>query len=265
MDSVSVSKINQILQLWPHGTVALSSWLESQGVYQQLASRYEQTRWLDRIGHGAFTRTGEKVDWQGALYAVQSQANLAIHVGGKTALELQGHTHFAVAGKKALFLFGAPRVKLPLWFKKADWGVTIRFTTPELFSSLLDSGITEKKNESFSIRISSRERAILELLHLIPSQQQYEEAKAIFEGLRNLRPALTQSLLEACTSIKVKRLFLHLAEETGQPWFSELHPEKIELGKGKRVIGKGGHFDSKYNISVPKIKEGGTFNPEEGP
>lgn len=265
MDGVSVSKINQVLKLWPHGTVALSSWLEAQGVYQQLASRYEKTRWFDRIGYGAFIRTGEKVDWQGALYAVQSQAKLSIHAGGKTALELHGHSHFAVAGKKTLFLFGAPRVKLPAWFTKAEWGVSIRFTTPELFSSLHDQGITEKNNESFSIRISSRERATLELLHLIPAQQQYEEAKSIFEGLRNLRPSLVQSLLEACKSIKVKRLFLHLAEETNQPWFSELHVEKIELGKGKRVIGSGGHFDPKYNISVPKIREGGTFNPEEGP
>lgn len=247
------------------GTVALSSWLEDQGVYRQLAGRYEQGRWFDRIGNGAFARTGDQVDWTGALYAVQKQAHLAIHVGGKSALELQGLSHFAVAGRKPLFLFGAPKTELPIWFKKRDWGVSVSFTRTGLFRPSKVTGLTERSSGAFSIQISTRERAALELLYWIPAKQQYEEAKALFEGLQGLRPALVQSLLEACTSIKVKRLFLHFAEETNQPWFSELKIERVALGKGKRVIGEGGSFDSKYNISVPKIREGGSFNPEEGP
>lgn len=256
MSSVLASKINQILQLWPHGTVALSSWLESQGVYQQLAHRYEQTQWFERVGYGAFIRAGDKVGWQGALYAIQSHANLPIHVGGKTALELHGRTHFVVAGRKSIFLFGTPRTLLPAWFKKKNWEANIQYATPELFSGPQGQGITEKSYDSFSIRVSSLERAILELLYLIPAQQQYEESKLLFEGLRTLRPALVQSLLEACKSIKVKRLFLHLAEATDQPWFEDLNLDRIDLGKGKRVIAGGGHYDSKYKISVPKIREG---------
>ncbi len=265
MSSSLPSKINKLLKLWPHGTVALSNWLESQGVYQQLAHKYEQTAWFERVGYGAFVRAGDKVDWQGALYAIQHHANLSIHVGAKTALELQGHTHFVAAGRKNVFLFGAPRALLPTWFKKKDWGVSIRYATPELFSGTRDQGITQKNYESFSIRVSSRERAILELLYLIPAEQEYEGAKLLFEGLRTLRPSLVQSLLESCKSIKVKRLFLHLAEATSQPWFEDLNISKVDLGKGKRVIAEGGHFDSKYNISVPKIHEGGTFGSEEGP
>ncbi len=259
------SKINQILKQWPHGTVALSCWLESQGVYQQLAHKYEQTSWFERIGHGAFIRSGEKVEWTGALYAVQNQAKLSIHAGAKTALELLGHTHFVSAGRKRIFLFGAPHVLLPSWLKKRDWGENIRYTSPELFSGPYEHGLTEKSTDSFSIRISSRERAILELLYLVPAQQQYEESRLLFEGLRTLRPDLIQSLLEACTSIKVKRLFLHLADATNQPWLGELKFKKISLGKGKRVIGEGGHFDSKYGLSVPKIREGGNPETEEGP
>jgi hypothetical protein len=265
MSGALTSKINQILKLWPRGTVALSSWLESQGVYQQLAHKYEQTQWFERVGYGAFVRSGDKVDWQGALYAIQTHASLPIHAAAKTALELHGITHFVAAGRRNLFLFGAPRAALPSWFKKKDWGVTIRYATPELFSGPHDQGITEKTYGDFSIRVSSLERAILELLYLVPAQQQYEESKQLFEGLRALRPSLVQSLLENCKSIKVKRLFLHLAEATGQSWFEDLKIAKIDLGKGKRVIAEGGHFDSKYNISVPKIHEGGTLEAEEGP
>ncbi len=91
----------------------------------------------------------------------------------------------------------------------------------------------------------------------------HEEAKLLFEGLRALRPHLVQSLLEACKSIKVKRLFLHLADATGQPWLEDLKVDKIDLGKGKRVIAPGGHFDSKYNISVPKIHDGEAIKEDE--
>ncbi len=271
MGSDSASKINQILKLWPYGTVALSNWLESHGMYQQLAHKYENTQWLERVGHGAFIRSGDKVDWQGALYAIQTQAGLQIHVAAKSALELHGITHFVPARKRNLFLFAAPRTALPSWFKNRDWGVTIRYAAPALFiDGFRDSfpgpnapGITEKNFGTFSIRMSSPERGILELLYLVPTQQQYEEAKLLFEGLRALRPHLVQSLLEACKSIKVKRLFLHLADATGQPWLEDLKVDKIDLGKGKRVIAPGGHFDSKYNISVPKIHDGEAIKEDE--
>jgi hypothetical protein len=38
------------------------------------------------------------------------------------------------------------------------------------------------------------------------------------EGLNTLRPDLVQELLEKCSSVKVKRLFMHLAEQFQHPW-----------------------------------------------
>ncbi len=54
MSSELGTKINHILKSWPQGTVAVSSWLEEQGVSQQLTYKYEQTDWIKSIGHGAF-------------------------------------------------------------------------------------------------------------------------------------------------------------------------------------------------------------------
>ncbi len=73
------------------------------------------------------------------------------------------------------------------------------------------------------------------------------------EGLKTLRPAVVQELLEKTASIKVKRLFMHFAEKFNHPWLKHLDLEQVDFGKGKRVIAKGGQFDSKYNISVPKV------------
>ena len=75
------------------------------------------------------------------------------------------------------------------------------------------------------------------------------------EGLTTLRPKLVQRLLEECKSIKVRRLFLLMAEYSNHDWFKELNVEKIDLGSGKRVIVKNGVLDKKYKITVPSQYE----------
>ena len=100
--------------------------------------------------------------------------------------------------------------------------------------------------------MSAPERAALELLRLVPHRETYEEARLLFEGLPPLRPTLVQQLLEACRSVKAKRLFLHRAEACALPWVGKLDRGRVDLGSGKRVIVKGGRFDPKYQITVPE-------------
>jgi hypothetical protein len=75
------------------------------------------------------------------------------------------------------------------------------------------------------------------------------------EGLNNFHPLQVQSLLEKCTSVKVKRLFLYLAEKAGHEWFNKLDLNKIDVGSGKRSIVKEGVYIKKYLITVPKELE----------
>lgn len=264
MNSELGTKINHLLKSWPQGTVATSSWLEERGAYQQLVHEYERSAWLESLGKGAFKRSGDKVEWQGALFAIQKHLKLPIHVAAKTALSLHGISHFVPLGKgHRIYLFGTPTAKLPLWFKKTDWGVTVEHVRSLFLSSADDNmGITDVEYGAFSIRVSSRERAILEVCYLVPHRQGYEEAKILMEGLQTLRPDLVQSLLERCESVKAKRLFLHLAEACNLPWLESINVSKIKLGSGKRTIAKGGVLDSKYNLIVPKIHEGGLDESE---
>jgi hypothetical protein len=264
MSSEIGTKINHLLKNWPQGTVAVSSWLKKQGVSQQLTYKYVQTDWVKSIGQGAFIKSGDHVSWEGALYAVQKQLGIQIHVAAKTALELQGNSHFVSAGRgQIIFIFGTPLSKLPAWFKRQEWDVSIEcIRTHFLPSASFDLGITEVNLGSFSLQVSSRERAILEALYLVPNQQSYEEAKLLIEGLDTLRPKILQSLLEQCESIKVNRLFMHLAEASNHAWVKKIDLTKVNFGSGKRVIVKGGIFDPKYKITVPKIHEGGTDDPE---
>jgi hypothetical protein len=92
----------------------------------------------------------------------------------------------------------------------------------------------------------------MEMLYYVPQKQAFEEAAKIFEFLTSLRPDVVQVLLESVNSIKVKRLFLYIAEKQNHSWFKSLKLDGINLGSGKRVIEKNGVLDQQYNITIPK-------------
>jgi len=64
-----------------------------------------------------------------------------------------------------------------------------------------------------------------------------------------------QKLLEACKSIKVKRLFLYMADKANHDWVRYLNLDNVDLGSGKRSIVADGVYVAKYQITVPKALE----------
>jgi hypothetical protein len=250
MDSHTSMKVNKLLQAWPPGTVAIHPWLEEQGVSRKLAEQYRKRGWIDAIGRGAFVRRGDKVEWPGAVYAMQKSGGKRIHPGGRSALELHGLDHFLRLGKRApLHLYGAPGERLPTWFRQHDWDRDVQFTATSLFRR--DLFVTPRSFGSFAIEVSAPERAILEYLDGLQAQTSFEEARELVEGLTTLRPEPLQALLQACTSVKVKRLFLYLADLAGHPWRAKLKEKRIDLGSGNRLLVRGGKLHPKYRITVP--------------
>ena len=235
----------------------MSRWLETQGAYQQLLYEYEKGGWIQRIGQGAYIQAGDSVEWTGALYAVQAQMELPVHIGAKTALQLQGYAHFLPLGKGTrVSLFGAPETRLPAWFRKYDWGIEVHYTTSALFGDETQAGLTQKEFGTYVVTLSAPERAMMEVLYLVPAEESFEEAQLLMEGLTTLRPRLVQALLEQCRSVKVKRLFMYLAERSNHAWVRKLDLAKVDFGKGKRMIVKGGRFNAKYSITVAGDSEG---------
>jgi len=250
------TKLNRLLREWPRGTVAVQTWLTEQGVSRQLAEAYRKTGWLERFARGVYVRADDQVDWMGAVHALQHQLGLTVHPAAKTALQMQGLSHFLAVGTGGpVTLFGAPQEKLPGWFCHHDWGARVRYTATNLLPTSREQGLTQRDAGTFTLTVSAPERAALELLHLVPHRESYEEARMLFEGLTTLRPKLVQQLLEECRSVKVKRLFLHIAEACGLPWVDKLDVGRVDLGRGKRVIVKGGRFDAKYQITVPETPD----------
>lgn len=250
MTTVNRTKINKLLQEQPLGVVLISSWLAKQGYSIDLQKHYRKTNWLQSIGKGAHIRANDKVGYDGAIYALQNQAQLTIHPGGRTALSLLGKAHYLEFSANKVVLFGGSGEKLPAWFKKYSWGVKVEYYETSFL--LQDLGLTEIEVKNFSIKVSGAARALMECLYLAPQKQDLVECFELMEGLNNLPPKQVQTLLENCQSVKVKRLFLYMAEKAKHSWFTYLDVSKIDLGKGKRSIVKNGVFVGKYEITVPK-------------
>ncbi|MCK5806221.1 MAG: type IV toxin-antitoxin system AbiEi family antitoxin [Lentisphaeria bacterium] len=249
------SKINQLLRCWPEGAVGTMDWLREHDMSRKLADWHVRSGWLDRIGRGAFVRGGDKPDWTGGLYALQSQLGLTVHVGGRSALELQGRAHFVPLGRKQVLLVSDEQERLPSWFANHDWGADVSHRCMSLFDSPPRQSLTTMPCGRYEVTLSARERAIMEYMHLAKTNADVEHAHELMAGLGLLRPDIVQPLLERCTSVKVKRLFLWSAEDAQHPWVSRLNASKITLGKGKRQIYKGGQLSAKYDITVPPGEE----------
>ena len=256
MTRIKLSKMNQVFQKWPKGTVATQTWLNKLGVSSKLANWHVGSGWLVRFGARAFIQPGTQVDWRGGLYALQIQLGMTVHVGGLPALELQGRSHYVPLGqpKKVLLVSDRPE-QLPSWFRNHDWEASLEHCCLLLFEQVPEEATTYLDSGGFEIVMSSAERAVMEQIHLARSNDDIEHVHQLMEGLSTLRPDIVQGLLENCRSAKVKRFFLWSAQTSGHAWFSRLDPLRIDLGRGKRQIYKGGEFNRQYQITVPKQEE----------
>jgi len=243
------SKINQLLQQWPSGNVATLRWLNGLGVDRRLADKYVQSGWLERLGHGAYKRAGASVDWFGAVHAMQTQLALAVHPGGITAIELRGYTHYLSLGARAVVLFGNPGTKLPAWFEAHAWSRPVTLVTTGVFAGTKKTTSTVPVDE-VELEVATLERAALEMMYLVPKRQSYEEAYQVMESLTSLRPKAVQHLLECCTSVKTKRVFMHAAERANHSWLKHLDLSRVDFGSGRRTIHAGGRLDKKYDLVV---------------
>lgn len=248
---VNQSKISRLIQAYPRGLVLLSSWLISEGYPYELQQQYRKSGWLRSIGNGAMLKSNDPFLLSGALAALQSQANINIHLGGRSALELNGSAHYLQLNSPELILFALGKTKLPSWFINNKWDVEYKIFRRTLFESN-PVGLIDYQDAGVSIKISSPARAMMECLSLCPNDFSLTEAYELMEGLSTLRPKQVQELLDTCKSIKVKRLFLYFAERAGHSWFKYIDKTKIHLGSGNRSLANPGVLVPEYNLILPK-------------
>lgn len=245
------TKINYLFRCWPKDTIATASWLLNQGITRDLLAYYRKSGWVKSAGRGVVIRNGDRADWPGGIYALQEQLNLPIHPGGKTALTMHGYGHYISLGQVRVTLFSRCNTNTPAWFSNYQWNAKVLIFKTNLFPSGCSRGLNKIDIGNFSITISSPERAIMEVLYNLPKHESPDETKHLMAGLAALQPKIVQELLERCASIKVKRLFMILAEIEGHSWLQRIDTSRINFGSGKRSLIKGGYLHPGYNITVP--------------
>lgn len=245
--------IKELLIGWKDNTIKTALELNESGFYSQLLNKYSKSGWLDNPAYGIYTKAGNKVSWPAAMSVLYRQGFPA-HVGALSALKLHGILQYLTfdESKEQLFILNTSNKKkeLPKWFSVIV--SKYQYHQLHLFKNN-ECKLVEKNISEITVTISSPEQAILEMLALVPKCVSYDHAYELIESAVLLRPKVMQQLLENCTSIKVKRLFLYLADKHNLPLLKHLDKNKITLGVGDRLIAGGGIYSSKYKISVPKI------------
>ena len=244
------TKIQKLLAKWPTGGVRVVGALKKEGYSQDLLNRYRYSGWLNSVGEGALAKSGDEPTLIGALFALQHDLKLSVHVGGLTALELRGHAHYIRTGRRRMWLFGESK-RLPRWFTTYNWKLDVQYRSGRLFSNSTKDGLKNYDEGKISVLMSDETRAMFEFLSLVPQEHSIEEGKDLMSGLASVHPARVNSLLKACNSIKVKRLFLLLAEECGHSWMKRVEVEGLDLGTGPRNLTPGGKLHKKYKVTVP--------------
>lgn len=245
------TKIKQILDVAPYGSVLFGTWLTSQGLDSKAQHMYMKSGWLERISKGVYKISGTNPRLLQTVSAYNTQLGKRCIVGAYTAIDLRGYSHYLPMGKPKAYLFTDNAHKLPIWMVNQEWDMTLCYTTTSFLGEDL-LGVEKIQIESNELLISSPERAIMECLYLPDSSSTLLDIYYIMEGLTTLRPRLLQTLLEQCSSVKVKRLFLYMSEKAGHPWYRALNTELIDIGSGRRMITPTGKYISKYNITIPK-------------
>jgi hypothetical protein len=242
-------KIKKIYQELESKELLTVTHLERLGVIGQARYHYANNGWLEKIGNGAYKMPGKVVSWQKAVIALQEQLDLSVHVGAKTVFQMAGKAHYL--NQPRVYLFFPRNTRLPKWFQSSKFQDTDIKTYEG--SVIPDGNLGVERVDG--MLCSSHERAILEQISLIGKTEGFEETFKLLEGLTALRSKLLQKLLENCTSVKTKRIFLYCAETINYPWFVKLEPKKIDLGSGPRQIDKKGVYVSKYQIVVPILED----------
>ena len=273
MGVLRYGKLNQLKRELPEGLIVDSAWLEQRGYSGSLRAKYLTAGHLEKPARGVYRRPRGSLSWEQVVISLQTLLSFPVSVGGRTALELQGYAHYLSRSPRAVHLYSD--AALPRWVSKLRVGPRfvlhnrIRFLPktehrPDILS--LSTGEHEASEQTLpgALRltrwgpwnwpfvISTAERAILELVDKLPRHETFHQVDALMEGLANLSPRRMQNLLEEATSIKVKRVFFFFADRHHHRWLNRIDREKIDLGRGKRMLVKGGKLDPKYEITVPE-------------
>jgi hypothetical protein len=275
------AKLNWLERNLPEGLIVDINWLDKKGYSRALRQKYLKNGWLEPLARGVFRRPRNlPLTWEQVVVSLQNLMQYPQVVGGRTAIELQGYSHYLSTRATEIHLYGPQRP--PHWLPHLRLDskfvyhnskrlfrndpITHGLTSLKLDMSKESPAPSEAFQVSFTVQpwgqwnwpltLSQPERALLELLDELPQRESFHQVDKLMEGLTNLSPRRLQKLLVDCRSVKVKRLFFFFADRHRHAWLNKIDKQHVDLGKGKRMLVKGGKLDPTYQITVPEDLDG---------
>ena len=212
---MTTSLIKTLQTSEPRGGPLDTVTLQGHGISPALAHEYVKSGWLKRLGRGAFMFAGDKLERDTTLRFLGRKMP-GLHVAAKSALAWHGFRQ-NVEHRESLILWGSRKGSLPHWFLER---FPARFSSARLFDEELPDGfgLCQLPEAPEGPRVSTPERALLEMLSEVDVNQPVEEARGIMESIRQLRMRHLATLIEHCRMTKAVRLCVVWAEELGLTW-----------------------------------------------
>lgn len=256
-------RLKPLLDIVPPGALVETAWLKARKIDRKSIHNYVQRGWLEPVTRGVYRRpfladasAAMRNGWLIPVLSMQHLLGYDMHLGGPSALNEYGHVHYLRArGKEKIYLYG----ETPSWTTRLDLDAVFIQRSRKLFGDSATSVENAAENrsaasvpQSWQLKISTPERAILEALDELPNDESFHNIDMIFEGLVNLRPKRLMECLILCRSIKVKRLFFVYADRHNHAWLKHLDKSALDLGSGPRALAEGGKLHPVYRIYVPE-------------
>ena len=278
MSHQKTPRLKPLLDTVPPGFMVDTPWLKALGLDSKSIHNYVARGWLERVVRGVYRRplpAGALGDyeesWAIPLLSLQWLMKYAVHLGGESALDMAGYAHYlSLGGRSRVQFYG----EVPSWLKRLPMQTEIVVRPRTLFGDgplgIDDANLEAAGNRPmvdvlrWPLRASSPERAILEALDELPRNATFENLDKVFEGLVSLRPGRLTALLQACRSVKVRRLFFVFADKHRHAWRKHLDTSGIDFGSGPRALVEGGRVHPTYRIYVPEAFLPGTPQAADG-
>jgi hypothetical protein len=167
-----------------------------------------------------------------------------LHVAAKSALARHGYLQ-NLSTNERLILWGPSKADLPDWFTER---FPARYNRTRLFSDVADAreGLASLPELPKGPRVAEPELALLEMLSEVGVHQEVEEARAIFESMRQIRSKRLGFWLVRCRSVKTVRLCAYWGKQLDLPWAEKVlgaipgemlrHRWVSRLGDGSTMI-----------------------------
>jgi len=180
-----------------NGMLVTKLWLMEQGIARHTIDNLVKSGQLFALRHGVYMRHGSRFVWQGVVSSLHRMGSSLV-AGEMTALELHGWVHYLCLSQQRTIHLHALE-PLPSWTGRLGLAETFRRHGTAWLSEQEGAGrdgdgipvlpftVDIPWGDGFrTVRISTLERALFEILEDFPAGVSFEHSEQLMEGLTGL-------------------------------------------------------------------------------